>query len=847
MLGPANVTLAGGQGSVPLRERRIAVQTYGPREGLRPRHVAAVEFSKDGHLWLATESSVVRFDGSQFDQFGRLLMPALPDGRIARLAVSDAGDLWIGLDGAGLAVRRAATGAVEAIAPARDANELTCLHHDRQGNLWAGTSRELIRWRDGRITGRWGAADGLGSQGATSVAMFESGSVWVGTPEGVLRLENDGLVPAAAAMSRTYSRVVRSRHGGVWVATPGGLTRYAADGDMVERVGAERGWRDWGRVSAIAEDDHDNVWVGSRYGLAHVRGGRVVAFLNRASGLPDDWVNDVVIDGESNVWVGTAQGGLARVWQTPVAAIGQTEGLPAPVVYSLAEDLDGAVWVGTGDGAVRIDGERATVLGMPQGLRNAAIAGLAPDRDGGMWIGTEAGVAKYRRGRLEWHDEHGLGRGTTYSLFQDRAGTVWAGTHSGMFVARDGRFRPLDPRAGIPETSRVDAIVEDRDGVMWVTTTGLGLMRRDGNRFVAAPAGGPPLSVIPQTLLPDADGSLWIGTAAGGLWRLNAGQYQSIGVAHGLADEAVNGIVDDGHGHLWVSSAVGIQRISRESLTDVFDGRARRVEGVLYEASDGIADPETTGGTQPSCLRARDGRLWFPTVRGVVILDPREPHRTYAPPPVLIDLVTVDGQAVAARSELSVPANSRRLEVRFRGISFSAAERLRYRYRLEGLDPDWVDIGPSRSVTLANLAPGTYRFVVQASVDGEHWGAAADPIVITRLPQYWQTWWFAGLVITIVTASGLAWHFARVRLLRARSRELREMVDSAMAEVRTLSGLLPVCAWCKKARDDRGYWTQLELYIQERTDATVTHGLCPECSQRLQTEAEEVAKRGGSA
>lgn len=830
--------------TVPVRERRIAVQAYGPREGLRQRQATALAVSRDGHLWIATESSIVRFDGSRFDQFARQAMPALPNGRISGLSRASNGDLWIGLDGAGLAVRRAGTGAVEAIATSVDANQLVCLQHDRLGTLWAGTSRELVRWRDGRVTGRWTDANGLGAQGATSVAVHASGAIWVATPEGVLTLEGDRLTGLPQVATRSHSRVAESRHGGVWVATPGGLTRYDADGRVLERVGAERGWLDRGRASAIAEDDHGDVWVGLRNGLAQIRGGRVVAYLDRQSGLPDDWVNDVVVDRESNVWVATAQGGLARVWRTPVATIGLTEGLPAPVVYSVAEDNDGAVWIGTGDGAMRVHGDRATILGRADGLRNTAIGGLASDRDGGMWLGTEAGLAKYRRGRIAWHDENGLGRGTVYSVFQDRSGTVWAGTQGGMYVGRNGRFRPLDAKAGIEATSRVDAIVEDRDGVMWVTTTGQGLMRRQGDRFVPAPGGGPALSSIPQTLFADPDGSLWIGTAAGGLWHFRAGQYRGIGVADGLADEAVNGVLADGKGHLWVSSSVGIQRLSRQSLVEFLAGRVRQVDGVLYESSDGIADPETTGGTQPSCLRSRDGRLWFSTVRGVVVLDPQEPHRPYDPPPVFIDLVTVDGQAVDAGPDVRLPADSRRVEIRFRGISFSAAERLQYRYKLEGLDPDWVDIGSSRSVMLANLAPRSYRFFVQASVDGETWGPAADPVGITRLARFWQTWWFAALVVGGVTAAGLGLHATRVRLLRARSRELHEMVDSAMAQVRTLSGLLPVCAWCKKARDDRGYWTQLELYIQDRTDATVTHGLCPECSQRLQTEAEEADNAG---
>jgi ligand-binding sensor domain-containing protein len=819
------------------QEVHLGIQTYGPREGFTQHRVTGLALAPDGRLVVGTENAIQRFDGTRLEVLDRSIMPGMVAGHIGDLAIDHAGNLWVALDGEGLLMMRAGSRNLVTVVVPSHAGQVSHLVPDESGNLWMSSAEGLARWRDGKATGRWGIRDGLGPLGVLAVAIDDTGVVWLVSSTGVFRLDGSRVVPVNVPLDRV-GFVGAARAGGVWLASPAGMIRCRADGTVLQRFGTADGWQDRGQVRAVADDGAGNLWVGLRQGLGQIAGGRVRAYYDEQAGLPDDWVTGLISDADGNVWVGTAQGGLARLWHTEVASIGATEGLPSSVVYSITEDAEGAIWIGTESGLARLARGVFQTFGRNDGMRNTGVAGLCPDRDGGMWVGSESGLGKYRNGRFTWHGEIGLDRRTVFAVLQDRAGAIWAATSAGLYVSRGGLFALVPESTGVSPSSRVDSLVEDATGTLWITTTGLGLAHWDGRHFIKAPAGGPALAMIPQTLLADRLGTIWIGTASGGLWRFDHGKYTEIGRRQGLADDAVNAIVDDGLGNLWVAGGRGIQRITRASIDALAAGRAVRIDGMTYGIGDGMRDPETMGGTQPSACRTRDGRIWFSTVKGVAIFDPRRPHRVSPPAQAFLGDVTVDDRRFSQTDHVVVPAGSRQVDVRFRATYFLAPDRVRFRYKLEGLGPDWVNAGPNRSVTFANLSPGDYLFQVQASVDRNVWGAPSAILTLTVLPYFWQTTWFMAAAVLSVFGAGFLIYRARVRMLDARAQELKRKVDEALAEVQTLSGLLPVCAWCHKARDDQGYWKQLELYIQERTGARVTHGLCPECSQKLQDETD---------
>jgi hypothetical protein len=279
-----------------------------------------------------------------------------------------------------------------------------------------------------------------------------------------------------------------------------------------------------------------------------------------------------------------------------------------------------------------------------------------------------------------------------------------------------------------------------------------------------------------------------------------------------------------------MSSNHGIWRVSRQLLDEVAAGQRTTVDSQAYGEADGMRDRECNGVADPAGWRTRDGRLWFPTGKGLVVIDPAH-LRPREPPHALIESIRVDGRPQPVAGLLVLPAGSPRLEVGYTAPALRGPERLQFRYRLDGFEPQWIEIGSQRVVRYTNLPPGDYRFIVAAGLDGK-WGPEGT-LVVRQPPLFYQTRWFhalAGLSLVLLIA---AVPLLRVRQLRQRARELDKRVQEAIGEVKVLSGLLPICAWCKQIRDDRGYWSKIEAYLSARTDAKFTHGICPDCKKKL--------------
>ena len=217
----------------------------------------------------------------------------------------------------------------------------------------------------------------------------------------------------------------------------------------------------------------------------------------------------------------------------------------------------------------------------------------------------------------------------------------------------------------------------------------------------------------------DGDGILWVGTYDGGLYRLANDRLTRFTRNEGLHDNGVFQILEDADGFFWMGSNRGISRISRRELTDVAEGRRRTVTSVVFGASDGLSSVEVNGGRQPSGLKTADGKLWFPTMGGVAVIDPAAIRIKANPPAAIIEAVRLNGDRVDFTGEIRVPPSARALEIEYTAPSFVKPEQIRFRYRLIGLDDEWIDAGDRRSAGFHGMSPGRYRFeVIAASHDG---------------------------------------------------------------------------------------------------------------------------------
>lgn len=758
------------------------VDVWQTDEGLPHNTVTALVQTRDGYLWLGTQSGLVRFDGVKFVVFDTHNTPLLPSDRIVQLLEDSLGTLWIGTElGGVVALRDGRFEVYRAPGLGTAHNYARVFAADSLGQLWMATCEwQLLRLSHGtfvsenaawNLAGRQcygvaGAADGIWAGTGAELAFHDGTafhSVWSTREEADFRVEALG----------------PSRLGGCWVAANRRLRRFASGG-----WAADFGNYAWTNrpVYDLHEDRRGRVWVATLGAGVHRCEPDGVLSLTARDGLPTDFIRCVCEDREGNVWLGTEGGGLCRLKAAAFEVIGLREGLPSEQVLAVSEDRDGAMWVGTnGDGLTRFKDGRVERIGAQQGLENGHVWSVLADRRGVVWAGTWGGLfARDAAGRFTRRSDNLRVSEQVLGLFEDET-SLWVGQQGVGGVARLVGGEPVTPPLpGLPDAGDVRAIARTADGAYWFGTSGHGLLRWQDGRVTRIGRTNGLGSDTVWALHGDTDGDLWIGTHRGGLARWRAGRLDHITDAMGLPDATICQIVEDTRGSLWLGTYGGIWRVSKESLRRALDGRQQTVAWFGLTKADGLPGTQCSGGFQPSGCRSRDGRLWFPTTKGLVVVHPENVLLNPLPPPVVLEAVRANGNPVTLPNpsdgspmRLELPPGTRLLEFQYAALSLTAPAKVRFRRRLAGVDRDW-SVPETARTAIYNLAgPGRHRFTVTAANNDGLWNETGVSLDLVVLPYLWQTAWFATVVGLLAAAlvAGTARHLVRrswkLRLERA--------------------------------------------------------------------------------
>jgi ligand-binding sensor domain-containing protein/signal transduction histidine kinase len=746
---------------------RYSHAVWQDRDGLPENTIQAIVQTRDGYLWLGTEVGLARFDGARFTVFDKQNTPGLKNSNVTALLEARDGALWIGTRGGG--VTRLAGGAFTTWTEAEGLadNSVRALGEDRQGGVWVGTNDGLSRFAGGKLT-NFGVAEGLPADGIRAVLCDRRGRLWVGTTSGLARLEGGRFV-AYAARDGMPAAIVRALcediSGAVWVGMQeAGLARFA-DGRL--QTFTTRDGLPSDSVRSLFADRDGGVWVGTfGGGLGRYSGGRFDRFTS-AQGLGSDIVRSLYEDREGSVWAGTEGGGVSRFTLGKATTWTTRDGLSHDFIRAVRQDAGGALWVGTEGGGINIlrDG-RVTTLTTRDGLLSDFVASVCEDSRGRVWVGTMGGLHCFEGGRLtrRYTRRDGLPGQIVYAVTESRDGGLWLGTPSGLARLGAGGMETFTLRDGLPHAN-VRALFEDRAGRLWIATRERGLARRDGDRIAPVLSPAMPPGVHVTSFHEDADGVLWLGSN-NGLLRFENGTFVSLTTRDGLFHDNILQVLEDRHGNLWLASSSGVFYVSRRELNDAAAKRIARVNSVSFTAADGMKSAECSSDAQPAGWLARDGRLWFPTVKGLVEIDPAAVRRNELPPPVHVERVVADGRAVNPGGFFRLPAGTEDVEFHYAGLSFVAPERVRFKYRLEGLEEDWTEAGARRAAFYTNLAPGRYRFRVIAANNDGVWNEAGAGVEFYLEPRFHQTLWF---YLLCAGALGLVvWGLLRVRVRRIR-------------------------------------------------------------------------------
>jgi len=734
-------------------------------QGLPQDTIRAIAQTTDGYLWLGTDEGLARFDGYEFVIFNKG-NGDLPSNSITSLSAGADGSLWIGTAD-GLTCYRDKRFTTYKTKDGLPDNAITSVCQGHPGTVWSVAGTYLTRFQAGKFTSFQSGAD-LPIAAIRIVYADRERNLWISGFGGVAKLLNGKFVPvisAAALEGAIVSCMLEDRHGDFWVGSSKGLLMLPPSGKM-RSFDTRDGLPD-PFVRSLWEDRDGNLWAGTNGGLSRLENGGFVA-PTIDSGHDRDWVRSIYEDREGNLWVGM-NSGLIRLRDDLFTIYSRGEGLPSDEPTAVYQDHQGRIWVGFHDSGLGFFGkDKFHTYTTRDGLASNEIFSIREDHQGDLLVATREGLSRMHEGRFATVvPADPLGRQIVFDVREDGNGGVWLATAGALTELRNGHLRKVVD-GGTLLTSAIVALCARRDGSIWAGTYGRGLWRVAGNDTrLYTTADGLSNDQI-RYLLEDQDGALWIGTFGGGLDCLREGRFYHYTSKDGLLSDNISHIEDDGQGSLWLSTTRGICRIAKKQLQDFSAGRIAKLTPVTYGLEDGLRSAQCAPGypTSGGGWRTADGRLWFPTSRGLAVIDPNAPKRQPAAVAVQLVEVTSNGAPIDLARPAELAPGSGRIQIHYTGIHLTAPERVHYAYKLEGLDHDWVQAGGRRIINYNSLRHGNYRFIVKTEIDG---GPASEASYAFRLlPHFYETLWFRLLAVLLLAAS--AWGAFRLRVRQIRGR-----------------------------------------------------------------------------
>ena len=736
------------------------------REGFSKGAINSIVQTPDGYLWLGTDYGLLRFDGVRNVPWEAPSDQHLPSTRVISLLAAHDGTLWIGTS------KGLASWKKDKLIqyPELAGQAIFTLLEDREGTLWAGA---------------------MGFPPPGRLCAIRNTSVHCNGQDGSFGVGVSGLY--------------EDKTGNLWARGSTGLWRRAPGSPQFSPFGSIGGIG----LKGFAQGDDGSILIATQSGVKSLVDGRVEAYP-LPGGAQHFNARGLLRDHDGGLWIGTFDRGILHVHQGRIDVFGAQDGLSGDSVDDLFEDREGNVWVATVNGLDRFREFAVTPLTVKQGLSNSVVDSVLGDSNGDVWLASVSGLDLWKDGRITTYD-HRQGKldgQSPNSLFQDDRGRIWVSTQHGLGYLDNDRFIPV---AGIP-AGTISSMTEGAAGELWITHNDSGLLRMKlGSAIQQIPwsklghkdpatvlvadhaRGGLWLGFFDggivyladgqvsasytttdglgagriKSLRVDPDGTVWASTEAG-LSRLKNGHFATLTTKNGLPCDSVHWLIEDDNGAFWLYMPCGLVRIARaeiESWTAAIaenKDSTKRIETTIFDSSDGVRTLADIGSIGPQIAKSVDGKLWFPPWDGVSVIDPRHIPFNSIPPPVHIEYVTADRKSFDASENLRLPPLVRNLEIDYTALSLVAAEKVFFRYKLDGVDHDWQDVRTRRQAFYTDLPPGTYHFHVIACNNSGVWNETGDQLDFTIAAAWFQTNVFR--IVCVVAFLIFLWALYQLRL-----------------------------------------------------------------------------------
>ncbi len=727
-------------------ESPFAVDVWGTADGLRQSSVIALSQTHDGYLWVGTLNGLARFDGNSFTTFNVNNTPGLPGNGIIFLYEDRRTNFWAVTDNGSLCLVK--NEGVKKFDVSGANGKITAAFEDETGTLWFATDgADYFNWHNEVLEHVSGTQRVLLTELALHVRLpSKDGSFWL--------LKN--------RLVEKWRGAVREKNCGFWP---------------------------WGNavITALCEDSEGNLIVGtSGAGVFWFDAAGNYLQLSTSEGLSKNFILSLCFDSEKNLWVGTDTGGLDRVKRKSFNA---PTGLADGAAQSAAEDAQGGLWAAFNLGGLTYwFTNSATHFDL--GRDNKKAWCVLVDQRQQVWAGSSGeGLFHFADGNFQPVSEAARVGGKIFSLYQHGDGKMYVGGENGLGIFDGAQWKFFSAGDGLPKSS-VRAIAEATNGTVWIGTESEGLFALRDEKI--SPANSPVKDI--SSLLVAADGALWCGTSVHGLARFAQGNWKIFSsTQNGLANDDIGSLAEDDAGNLWLGSYEGLVRVGNQSIADVLAGTAKTL------ACRTFLTRECSAGAQPAALRARDGKLWFPTIEGLVSVNPADLRINTNPPPVIIESVFVDGVDLKTNSlssgwsgTVTLTPKNEQLEIHFTSLNFSAPKGARFgarfKYWLEGRDSNksLIDLRSERVVNLPRLAPGDYIFHVIACNEDGVWNESGAALAIKVEPPFWQKRTFiAAMIFFSLAFLGAITYLVSTAKLKRQLRALhqKELIEHERARI----------------------------------------------------------------
>lgn len=773
-------------------------------EGLPQNSVYAMTQTPDGYLWMTTFDGLVRFDGVRFTIFNKVSLKNLPTNRFNNIFAEDDGTIWASTEEDGIIRFKDGQLQVFNSVDGFPIKSPAIIQKDLDGSLLFTLREAILRWRDGKLS-----LEKKDDAAKLKIYVSPQGFRWELDKNGLRKIGRDGsqtnLSLPFDATKMDYPLLLQTiifedKTNALWIAESGSLYRIK-DGKTTI----------WGKdegmpqspVNKITQDADGNLWFSTiSDGACQLKDNRFNCYNQSNGFLSENYAMDIFTDREGTLWITTNSKGLNRLNKQTVSPLSTKDGHFDKNVYPILQDSSDNIWIGTLPGLFQFKDGEINNLPNETKLIYPVVQALAEDKEGRTWIGGIDGVQYLQNGKVtDFTAKLGFepGKCSFWDIRQTPDNAIWFAANQGLVKLQNNTVTRFTTENGLP-TNDVKIVFERKDGTFAIGTTN-GLALADYKTVENS------ISILQtynesnglagnhiRSIFEDSDSVLWIGTYDSGLSRLKDGEITNYNTSNGMFSNGVFAILEDNRGNFWMSSNQGIYRVSKKELNDFADGKISKITSTAYGKSDGMLNAECNGGRQPSALKNKDGKLWFPTQDGIAIIDPEAVPFNPNPPPVVIESAVLAGNSIDLKDKLEIQPNQDNLEIKYTGLSFIKPEQTRFRYKLEGLDENWTEAGTRREAFYPYLPPGTYTFRVIAANSDNVWNEQGATLKITVYPPFYRTWWFIIFSILVITAF-IYWLY-RHRLAAAHRQQIaqeefsRRLINAHESERRRIAAEL---------------------------------------------------------